>query len=71
MFFFSAGGLFVGGELGILTGTYAANRTISRDLSSKARIAKAYASFKADLYQKEAERLRRGDLSAEQIFGGV
>jgi len=54
---FSAGGLFVGGELGLLGGGAAANRTISSDPDSRARIETAFKKFRADVLRKEADAL--------------
>jgi len=58
--FFSAGGLFIGGETGLLTGSYMATRTINQDPESKARIETAFRKYKADVLRKEAERLDGG-----------
>ena len=54
---FSVGGLFLGGELGLLTGSYAAKRSITSDPESKARIEKAFRAFKADVLRREISRL--------------
>src|SRR4051812_38313706 len=51
--FFSAGGLFIGGETGLLTGTWSAQRTILKDGESKARIERAFRRFKADVLRRE------------------
>ena len=58
-FFFSAGGLFLGGETGLLTGSYAARRTILKDEESKKRIEKAFRGFKIDVLKKEVEELEK------------
>lgn len=58
--FFSAGGLFIGGETGLLTGSWAANRTITRDPDTKGRIETAFRKFRADVLRREAERLDTG-----------
>ncbi|KAF2092101.1 hypothetical protein K490DRAFT_32565 [Saccharata proteae CBS 121410] len=55
--FFCAGGLFIGGETGMLTGSWSAKRTIERDQEAKRRIETAFKRFKADVLRKEAERL--------------
>ncbi|KAK2626339.1 hypothetical protein QTJ16_004601 [Diplocarpon rosae] len=57
---FSTGGLFLGGELGLLAGSYAARRTITRDPDSKARIEKAFKAFKADVLRREIAQLEGG-----------
>ena len=58
--FFAAGGLFVGGETGLLTGGYSASRTISRDPASKARIETAFRRFRAEVLKAEANMLEQG-----------
>ncbi|KAK4694363.1 hypothetical protein P7C71_g3211, partial [Lecanoromycetidae sp. Uapishka_2] len=59
-FFFSAGGLFLGGESGLLTGSASASRTVSRDPESRARIEAAFKKFRADVLRKEADALDGG-----------
>ncbi|KAM0797614.1 hypothetical protein BDR22DRAFT_862305 [Usnea florida] len=59
-FFFSAGGLFLGGETGLLTGSASASRTVSKDPDSKARIEAAFRKFRADVLRKEADDLDGG-----------
>lgn len=61
--FFSAGGLFLGGEIGALTGSLSANRSLSKDPESKKRIETAFRRFRADVLRKEAEQIERGDMS--------
>ncbi|KAL8840982.1 MAG: hypothetical protein Q9176_003554 [Flavoplaca citrina] len=60
--FFGFGGLFVGGETGVLTGSASAGRTITRDPESRERIETAFRRFRADVLRKEADSLdtRRG-----------
>lgn len=58
--FFGAGGLFLGGELGALTGSYSASSTLSKDPVSKKRIELAFRRFRADVLRKEAEDLENG-----------
>ena len=65
---FSAGGLFLGGETGLLTGTYSATRSISRDPESRARIETAFKKFRADVLRKEATRLDGGGSVFDSIF---
>jgi len=55
--FFGMGGLFLGGETGLLTGSLSAKRTIDRDVQTKARIEKAYRAFKVDVLKKQIEAL--------------
>ncbi|KAL9614508.1 MAG: hypothetical protein Q9167_001036 [Letrouitia subvulpina] len=56
-FFFSSGGLFLGGETGLLTGYASASRTISKEPESKARIERAFRRFRADVLRKEADAI--------------
>lgn len=60
-FFFSAGGLFIGGETGLLFGSYSAQKTILRDEESKKRIERAFRAFKADVLKKELAELEKED----------
>jgi len=59
-FFFGAGGLFLGGETGLLTGSLSAGRTISKDPESRQRIEIAFRKFRADAYRKQADLLDQG-----------
>jgi len=58
--FFSVGGLFIGGELGLLTGSASASRTITRNPESQQRIETAFRKFKADALRKQADQLDGG-----------
>ena len=58
--FFSTGGLFLGGETGLLTGSGSAGRTITRDPESRQRIETAFAKFRAEVLRKEADALDGG-----------
>ncbi|KAI4114253.1 MAG: hypothetical protein LQ338_008026 [Usnochroma carphineum] len=55
--FFGFGGLFLGGETGLLTGASSAGRTITRDPESRQRIETAFRRFRADVLRKEADAL--------------
>ncbi|EMD97010.1 hypothetical protein COCC4DRAFT_173902 [Bipolaris maydis ATCC 48331] len=66
-FFFSVGGLFLGGELGLLTGTASASRVITKDPESRARIEKAFKNYRIDVLQREIEALR-GKSRFEEFF---
>ncbi|KAI1196556.1 hypothetical protein F5X97DRAFT_206955 [Nemania serpens] len=59
-FFFGLGGTVIGGELGLLTGTWSASRRLSKDPASRERIEKAYRAMRVDFLRKEAERLESG-----------
>ncbi|KAF1815789.1 hypothetical protein P152DRAFT_430082 [Eremomyces bilateralis CBS 781.70] len=61
LFFFSAGGLFLGGETGLLTGSYAAHRTIASDPECLKRIETAFRAFRADVLRKEADMMDGGE----------
>jgi len=58
--FFAGGGLFFGGELGLLTGGMAANSTITRDPESKQRIEGAFRKFRAEVLRAEADMVEKG-----------
>lgn len=58
--FFGLGGLFVGGETGLLTGSWSARRTIGSDPETKKRLEQAFRSFKADVLRKQIEELEAG-----------
>lgn len=67
-FFFSLGGLFLGGEMGFLTGTLSASRTITKDPASKERIEKAFKNYRIDVLKKELQQLE-GKSTFGEIFG--
>jgi len=58
--FFSVGGLFIGGEVGLLSGSASASRTITRNPESRQRIETAFRKFKADALRKQADQLDGG-----------
>lgn len=55
--FLGAGGLFFGGETGLLTGTFRAKQQIGSDRESRERIEKAFRGFQADALRKQADML--------------
>ncbi|KAL8725036.1 MAG: hypothetical protein Q9166_007611 [cf. Caloplaca sp. 2 TL-2023] len=55
--FFGFGGLFIGGETGIFTGSSSAGRAISGNPESRERIETAFRRFRADVLRKEADTL--------------
>ncbi|KAI1173210.1 hypothetical protein F4777DRAFT_462767 [Nemania sp. FL0916] len=59
-FFFGLGGAFVGGELGLLGGTWSASRSLNKDPAARHRIENAYRLLKADILRKEVARLESG-----------
>jgi hypothetical protein len=67
-FFFSLGGLFLGGEAGFLTGTWSASNSITRDPAAKDRIEKAFKNYRVDAMKQEIKRME-GQTTMEKIFG--
>ena len=65
---FSAGGLFLGGELGLLTGSYSGMRSITQDPEARERIERAFKSFRADLLRREADALDGGGSVLDRIL---
>lgn len=59
-FFFGLGGLFLGGETGLLAGSWSATNLVTRDPARSERIEKAYRSFRVDCLRKEIDRLESG-----------
>lgn len=55
--FFAAGGLFIGGELGLVSGSVGAKRTITKDGESRARIERAFRRLRADVLRREIQKL--------------
>ena len=51
------GGIFLGGETGLLTGTFRARQQIASDRDGRDRIQKAFRSFQADALRKQAQML--------------
>lgn len=58
--FFGMGGLFVGGETGLMTGSWSARRTISSDPDTTKRVEQAFRSFRADVLRKQIAELEGG-----------
>jgi len=67
-FFFSAGGLFIGGETGLLTGSFSAGRLVTKDSDSRKRIEDAFRSFRADALRQEADKLDGGGSVFNKIW---
>lgn len=67
--FLGLGGLFVGGELGLLSGSLQARRSINQDGESRERIRNAFLRFQADALRKEAEALEKNVTSGG--MGGI
>lgn len=66
-FLFSVGGLFLGGELGLITGSASAARTISKDPQTKERIEKAFKNYRIDVLKKEL-RAMEGKSKLSDMF---
>ena len=58
--FFGFGGLILGGETGILTGSWSGRRAINQSPESRRRVETAFRRFRADVLRKEADRLDGG-----------
>ncbi|OKL63675.1 hypothetical protein UA08_00926 [Talaromyces atroroseus] len=67
-FFASAGGLFLGGELGLLGGSASASRSITKDPETRKRIENAFRKFRADVLRKQADDLDRGVEVWDKMF---
>jgi len=67
-FFFTAGGLFVGGETGLITGSISAGRTITKDAAARERIENAFKKFRAEALRQEADKLDGGKSIFDKIL---
>ncbi|RHZ50081.1 hypothetical protein CDV55_100110 [Aspergillus turcosus] len=67
-FFASAGGLFLGGELGFFAGAASGSRSIAKDPERRKRIENAFRKFRADVLRKEADALDRDQNVFEKMF---
>ncbi|KAL8959517.1 MAG: hypothetical protein Q9193_003638 [Seirophora villosa] len=65
--FFGFGGLFLGGETGLMTGGAFAGRRITSDPESRERIETAFRRFKADVLRQEADDLDKKKNVAEYL----
>ncbi|TDZ25709.1 hypothetical protein Cob_v001323 [Colletotrichum orbiculare MAFF 240422] len=69
------GSLFLGGELGFVSGTASAASSITKDPQSRARIENAFRRFRAEALRKEAdawtEAKRFSTRSSEDFTGGL
>lgn len=54
------GGLFLGGETGLLTGSAVASRRVQSDEARVRRVREAYRRFKVEALRKEADELEKG-----------
>ncbi|KAL6707184.1 hypothetical protein ACN47E_004731 [Coniothyrium glycines] len=66
-FFFSLGGLFLGGELGMITGSASASRTVTKNPEARQRIEKAFKNYRIDVLKREIEALQ-GKSKFEEFF---
>jgi len=62
--FLGAGGLFFGGETGLLTGSFSARSSINSDRESRERIETAFRKFRADALRVQANLIDSGKQSA-------
>ncbi|RAL14696.1 uncharacterized protein BO97DRAFT_364990 [Aspergillus homomorphus CBS 101889] len=67
-FFASAGGLFLGGELGFLGGAASGSRAITSEPERRKRIENAFRRFRADVLRKEADALDGDRNIIEKMF---
>ncbi|KAL7410442.1 hypothetical protein BDY24DRAFT_417984 [Mrakia frigida] len=67
--FLTTFGLLVGSQIGLLSGTLAARRTIKRD-ADESRLLAAYKNFRIDVLKKELEKLE-GSKTADGVKGVV
>jgi hypothetical protein len=68
-FFFTAGGLFVGGETGLLAGGLTAGRMVTKDQEARDRIDRAFRNFRADALRREADKLDGGQSVLDKMLG--
>lgn len=52
----------LGGEVGLLTGSASASRTLMKDPASRDRIEKAIKNYRVDVLKREIEETRRAKL---------
>ncbi|OJJ08568.1 hypothetical protein ASPVEDRAFT_402803 [Aspergillus versicolor CBS 583.65] len=64
-FFASAGGLFLGGELGLFGGMAYGCRPLAADAERRQRIENALRSFRVDTLRKEADEVEKGKTVGE------
>lgn len=57
---FGSGGLFIGGEMGVLSGGFSARNKVGGDVESRRRIDAAFRNFRADVLEKQARDLKSG-----------
>ncbi|PYH43764.1 uncharacterized protein BP01DRAFT_343919 [Aspergillus saccharolyticus JOP 1030-1] len=67
-FFASAGGLFLGGELGLLGGASMGSRSITKEPERRRRIENAFRRFRADVLRREADELDGDRNIIEKMF---
>jgi hypothetical protein len=66
---FAGGGLFFGGELGLLSGSTFAARKINSNPETRARIETAFRKFKADALRRQADQLDGGKGTLGNLLG--
>lgn len=61
--FFSGAGIFIGGQLGLLSGASSAIKTVDSDPEARKRILDGFRKFRIDVLRKEVEDLESFDES--------
>ena len=69
--FFGLGAVVLGGEIGLLTGSWSAARTIRRDPESRKRIETAFRKFKADALRRQADSLDKQSEEGREFIWGL
>jgi hypothetical protein len=64
---FSFGGLFIGGETGLLAASRSARKLIEKDRESKERIERAFRRFRVDVPKREIANLEKGEKNSAPI----
>ncbi|KAK3074680.1 hypothetical protein LTR53_002687 [Teratosphaeriaceae sp. CCFEE 6253] len=62
------GGLFLGGETGLMTGGFRSRQVIGRDSESRERIETAFRKFQADALRRQADLLDRGSRAGDSSW---
>lgn len=63
-FLFGTAGFFLGGEIGLLTGSASASRHIEKDPQARSRIEQAFRNFRIDVLRSQVAALEKGKSSS-------
>lgn len=63
-FLFGTAGFFLGGEIGLLTGSASASRHIEKDPQARSRIEQAFRNFRIDVLRSQVAALEKGKTSS-------